>query len=210
MSDSTALTEARPPQQARGRERFERILEAAEAQLLARGASELSIPELASSLGYTRTSVYHFFPTPYAILNELTRRHLSAIEAQIEIMSQNTADKAWQDVIGEVSDLVSNYYNTHPVAGVLILGSAASTESHKALQLTVLSLGRYVDRLMRTVGVRLPSGELDAKSLTVELGTACLRLSWFLHGRITDAYRAECKRAIMAYLNQFITTENQP
>lgn len=203
-SESAPITEARPPQQARGRERFARILEAAEAQLLVRGASELSIPELASTLGYTRTSVYHFFPTSYAILNELTRRHLAAIEEQVESLSRNIKEQPWEDVLGEVTDLVSDYYNSHPVAGVLILGSSASTESHKALQLTVLHLGRYVEMLMRIIGVSLPSEEPDAKALTVELGTACLRLSWFLHGHISDAYRGECKRAMIGYLKQYI------
>lgn len=204
MSEATSLIEARPPQQARGRERFERILQAAEAQLLQRGLSDFSIPELASELGYTRTSVYHFFPTPYAILNELTRRHLQEIEQQVEVLSEKSEGKDWHVVIDEVSNLVADYYNSHPVAGILILGSVASHESHRAMHLTIMHLGKHVEKLMRAIDVELPSKEPDAKALTVELGTACLRLSYFLHGTITDAYRRECSNAMVGYLTQFI------
>lgn len=207
MNESTALIEARPPQQARGRERFERILEASEAQLLERGLSDFSIPELASVLGYTRTSIYHFFPTPFAILNELTRRHLLTIEAQVEVMSHNIEGKSWQQVVEEVANLVADYYNRHPVAGILILGSISSHESHRAMQLTIVHIGRHVDKLMRALGVTLPNSEPDAKALTVELGTACLRLSYFLHGKITNAYRRECANAMIGYLNRFIESD---
>ncbi|WP_372749381.1 TetR/AcrR family transcriptional regulator [Litorivivens sp.] len=207
MNDTATLIEARPPQQARGRERFERILHAAEKQLLARGISDFSIPELASKLGYTRTSVYHFFPTPYAILNELTRRHLLTIEQQVEKLSKSIEGKRWQQVIEEVSNLVADYYNAHPVAGILILGSVASHESHRAMHLTIVHLGKHVENLMELIGVSLPSHEPDAKALTVELGTACLRLSYFLHGKITDAYRQECTNAMIGYLNRFIESK---
>ena len=199
-----AVPAARSPQQARGRQRFERILEAAEEQLIQRGLSDFSIPELASSLKCTRTSIYHFFPTPYAILNELTRRHLMTLEEEVEKLSYTIEGKAWQEVITEVADIVADYYNQHQAARILILGSVASHESHQALHLTISHIGRHVDTLMRAIGVMLPSENPDAKALVVELGTACLRLSYFLHGEITPAYRQECAVAMIAYLERII------
>lgn len=204
MNEMSRANQARPPQQARGRERFERILETAEKQLLERGIDEFSIPELAATLGYTRTSVYHFFPTAYAILNELTSRHLQCIEDEVEALSQTIGSKDWRQVLEDVSVLVANYYNQHPVAGILMLGSISSHESHRAMQLTILHIGRHVEQLMASIGVELPSGELDPKALTVELGTACLRLSYFLHGKITPAYQRECAAAMIGYLSRFI------
>ncbi len=209
MSDIAPLLDSRPPQQARGRERFERILEAAESQLLKRGLSGFSIPELASELGYTRTSIYHFFPTPYSILNELTHRYLLEIEEEVELVSQNIAGKSWQQVIDEVAQIITDYYNSHPAAGILILGTSASNESHRAMQLTVLHLGRHVDKLMRLINVVLPDDNPNAKALTVELGTACLRLSYFLHGHITPEYCRECANAMTGYLERLIASQKQ-
>lgn len=211
MTEITAITSstpaARSPQQARGRQRFERILEAAEEQLIHRGLSDFSIPELASSLKCTRTSIYHFFPTPYAILNELTRRHLITLEQEIENLSTTIEGKPWRQVINEVANIVADYYNQHQAARILILGSVASHESHQALHLSISHIGHHVDTLMRTIGVILPSDNPDAKALVVELGTACLRLSYFLHGEITPAYRRECAVAMIAYLERIIQQE---
>jgi AcrR family transcriptional regulator len=211
MTETTAITSApsaaRPPQQVRGRQRFERILEAAEAQLIQGGLSSFSIPELASSLNCTRTSIYHFFPSPYAILNELTRRHLITLEEEVEKLSYAIEGKPWQQVISEVADIVTNYYNHHKGAGILILGSVASHESHQALHLTISHIGRHVDTLMRAIGVTLADENPDAKALVVELGTACLRLSYFLHGEITPAYRRECAAAMIAYLERIIAAQ---
>lgn len=87
-SPHTLPSEARAPQQLRGKARFEKILAEAEQVLLAKGISGFSIPELAERLAYTRTSIYHFFPTPYAVLNELTRRYLIKLEEHVEAAVQ--------------------------------------------------------------------------------------------------------------------------
>lgn len=204
MSTSAAnILEARAPQQLRGRERFERILAESEILLLEKGLSAFSIPDLAARLGYTRTSIYHFFPTTYAILNELTRRYLVKLEEHVQVAGQEAATLPWPQIVYRISEAVTRFHNNHPVGRMLILGATASDESHKALELTIEHLGRQVDRLMRSVDVRLPQSKPDAAALTVELGTACLRLSYHLHGEITPEYQAESARAMVSYLENF-------
>lgn len=194
---------ARKPAQARGRERFEAILTEADALLASRGTEAFSIPELASRLGCTRTSIYHFFPTPYAILNELTQRYLQRLEAEVAELAIGTTGQPWRDVIEQVAARVSAFYNRNPVAGMLVLGAVASSESHQALQLSVAHLGYHVDALMRETGVVLPGSEPNATALTVELGTACLRLSYYLHGQVTPSYEHECAQAMIRQLERY-------
>jgi len=211
MSTTVAdILEARAPQQSRGRERFERILSESEKLLLKKGLSGFSIPELAERLGYTRTSIYHFFPTPYAILNELTRRYLVKLEEHVAAAGQEAAQLPWPQVVYRISEAVSEFHNTHPVGRMLILGATASDESHKALELTIEHLGRQVERLMKSVNVKLPRNKPNAAALTVELGTACLRLSYHLHGEITPEYQEECGRAMVGYLQNFATPPATP
>ena len=63
MSDELdTLATAKRPTQKRARERFERVLDAAEELLVESGLSGFSIPVLAERLGYTRGSVYAYFP----------------------------------------------------------------------------------------------------------------------------------------------------
>src|SRR5215469_7703311 len=80
-SDSQAFP--RQPLQQRAKDRFERVVEGARELLLEQGLSGFSIPELATRLGYSRATIYNFFPTPYTIFNELTRRYLIELEQQL-------------------------------------------------------------------------------------------------------------------------------
>jgi AcrR family transcriptional regulator len=198
-----SLSQARAPQQERGRERFEKILAESEMLLLAKGISAFSIPELAERLGYTRTSIYHYFPTPYAILNELTRRYLIQLEEHVELAGQVLGKIPWQDVVHQVAAAVANFHNSNPVGRMLILGVMASDESNKSLELTIEHLGRHIDRLMQSVNIVLPTENPNVLALTVELGTACLRLSYHFHGEITPEYQRESARAMISYLKNF-------
>ncbi|MGJ8668496.1 MAG: TetR/AcrR family transcriptional regulator [Oceanococcus sp.] len=209
MNSNTALlAQARPPQQERSRERFENILSESEKLLLKGGLSGFSIPELAQRLGYTRTSIYHFFPTPYAILNELTRRYLEKLEADIEVAGRQSVELSWPQIVQRIAAAVTHFHNSNPVGCLLILGATASDESHRALALTIEHLGRQVSRLMSSVSVDLPLHKPNAAALTVELGTACLRLSYHLHGEITPEYQEECARAMIGYLKNFTTAND--
>ncbi len=201
---SSAENTARVPSQARGRLRFEAILSSSEALLLERGLSGFSIPDLASRVNCTRTSIYHFFPTPHAILNELSRRYLERLEAHSREVGLACEHLPWPDVLREISAGMMAFHNAHPVGRMLILGAPASDESYQALELTISHLGRQIVRLMRSIDVELPREKPDAPALAVELGTACLRLSYHLHGEITEAYRDECAAAMIRFLEPYV------
>ncbi|WP_373081446.1 TetR/AcrR family transcriptional regulator [Zhongshania sp.] len=204
---SIVTSEARAPQQLRGKARFEKILAEAELVLLAKGISGFSIPELAERLGYTRTSIYHFFPTPYAVLNELSRRYLVKLEERVEEAAQQLGQLTWQQMVFRITEVVADFHNSNPAGRMLILGAMASDESSRALELTIEHLGRQVEVLMASANVVLPASNPNARALTVELGTACLRLSYHFHGVITPEYQRESARAMISYLNNFASPE---
>ncbi|MBB5186004.1 AcrR family transcriptional regulator [Zhongshania antarctica] len=207
-SPHTVISEARAPQQLRGKARFEKILAEAELLLLAKGISGFSIPELAERLGYTRTSIYHFFPTPYAVLNELSRRYLIKLEGHVEGAVQQLGRLSWPQMVYRITETVAEFHNSNPVGRMLILGAMASDESSKALELTIEHLGRQVEMLMASVNVVLPASNPNARALTVELGTACLRLSYHFHGVITPEYQRESARTMISYLNNFAGSDS--
>lgn len=200
---ANAENTARIPTQARGRARFEAILAASEALLLERGLAGFSIPDLASRLNCTRTSIYHFFPTPNALLNELSKRYLERLENHSREVGLACEHLPWAEVLQEISSAIMRFHNAHPVGRMLILGAPASDESFRALELTISHLGRQIRRLMRSIDVELPREAPDAAALAVELGTACLRLSYHLHGEITTAYRDECASAMIRFLEPY-------
>lgn len=194
---------ARQPQQTRARERCEQVLEAARALLREEGLASFSIPVLAERLGYTRASIYKFFPTPNAVLNELIQHELARLEAQLALRAGVVLHLPWTDALREVVHEAVAFYNANPVARVLVLGGPVSDDSYRAQEITIQRLGGLTRSLLLMRGIRLPQQSPDAATLAVEIGTACLRLSQYLHGEITPAYRDEAVHAMHAYLARY-------
>lgn len=205
MNDLHAgLSAPRAPLQPRGQARFEQVLDAARALLADEGLAGFSIPALAERLGFTRASIYNFFPTPYAVLNELTRRELQLLEERLLALTAAAPELSWQERIRRTVDAAAKFYDERPVAQLLVLGGSLTDEGYRAQALTVQHLGNLSQRLFADAGVRLPRAPVDVMSLAVELGITCFRHSVLLHQRITRAYRDEAVRVMVGYLQPYV------
>ncbi len=193
----------RQPLQQRAKERFERVLEEAEALLLQQGLAGFSIPVLAQRLDYPRASIYKFFPTPYAVFNELLRRYLERLEQALYRNSAPLIGRlSWREAATALVTDAAEFHNANPVARLLILGGPVSDESYRAQEITIQHLGGLTRRLFATTGVLLPQ-QPDVATLAVDIGTTCFRHSVFLHGEITPAYRDEAAYAMVSYLSRY-------
>jgi AcrR family transcriptional regulator len=194
---------ARQPRQHRAKERFDQVLDAAQALLREGGLNAFSIPALAERLGYTRASIYKFFPTPYAVLNELAQRCLGQLESQLNSRASEVLTRPWPEAMRELVWGAAKFYNGNPVARLLVLGGPVSDDSYRAQEYTIQRLGKLARELLLARGIVLPKARPDAATLLVEIGTTCLRLSQFLHGEITNEYREEAYHAMYAYLQRY-------
>lgn len=200
--DDKAL--ARQPLQERAKMRFERVLETAETLLLESGLGGFSIPTLAERLEWPRATIYKFFPTPYAIFNELVRRDLQKLEdALFEQAARLPASTGWEEGVSIIVTRATQFYNQNPVAQLLILGGPVSDDSYRAQELTIQRLGALGRNLLSNLGVSMPLSNPDVASLAIDIGATCFRHSVFLHGRITPAYRDEAIHAMSAYLQRY-------
>jgi AcrR family transcriptional regulator len=193
----------RQPLQQRSKDRFERVVDAARELLLEKGLSGFSIPELAARLEYSRATIYNFFPTPYTIFNELTRRYLTQLEEGLYGEAAKLLSLPWQDGTRAMATYAARFYNRHPASRILILGGPITDESYRAQELMIQRLGQLVHRLFANRGIELPTTP-NVSLLTVELGTTCYRVSFFLHDRITPDYQREAGEAMIAYLSRYV------
>lgn len=184
--------------------RCERVLSEARKLLVEGGTAGFSIPDLATRLGYSRAAIYNFFPTPAAIFHELSQRYLGELEAVLFRSAPDTDALSWQEGAHAFTHLAATFYNRNRAASVLILGGPASGESSTAQALLLQRLGALVQQRFARRGVTLPSAPLDVALLGVEIGTACLRASFYLHGRVTLDYEREAGRAMIAYLTPYV------
>jgi AcrR family transcriptional regulator len=194
---------AREPTQQRARERFERILKEAEALLIESGLSGFSIPVLAERLGYTRGSVYAYFPTPYAILNELAKRSLVELESVFVERADDLAQTPWREAMRMIIDHAVKFHNDHPAARLLLLGGAVTDDSYRAQEMTVERLGSLGRALMKRNGIELPTNP-DVATLSADIAVACVRRSFFKHGTITTKYKEAATGAMISFLEPYV------
>ncbi len=199
----------RQPLQQRSKDRFEQVLDAARELLLESGLAGFSIPELAVRLNFSRATIYNFFPAPHSIFNELTRRYLAQLEALLMAEGRKMGEKSWHDATRFIAELSAVFFNSHPVARLLILGGPTTDESHRALELMVQRLGSMVRRMFEARGVTLPPAPPDVSLLVVEIGFSCARASFFLHGEITPQYRDEAAKAMIAYFSPYVPQDQR-
>lgn len=195
---------ARRPQQERGHKRFETVLNEAEALLLEKGLEGFSIPTLAERLDFSRRSIYKFFPTPYAVLNELTLRYLDKLKTTLIAEADTLLTLTHQDTVARIAAIGADFYNAHPVARLLILGGPVTDNSYRAQSLVVQAIGKAAGAYMQMRGMKLPVTSPDVANLTVEICLTCYRVSYLHHGKITDAYRDEAAYAMQAYLSKYL------
>ncbi|MCH8498219.1 MAG: TetR/AcrR family transcriptional regulator [Marinobacter sp.] len=194
---------ARKPAQGRSRERMERVLAAAEALLLDVGPEQASIPDIAARSGVPRASIYQFFPNKYALFLAIGDTHLTQVGALIEQIGATLAGQPLPELIRAATGAVSDYYNAHPVASMLILGGPMSRTAYLSQEVTIQDIGRQMRGLLESnqPGLVFPS-EPDAITLAVEIAFACMRYSYFAHGRITEAMCDQAAVAAQAYLRE--------
>lgn len=199
---------ARAPIQARSRDRFEKVVKAADAMLAEHGLSGFSIPALAETLSFSRRSIYLFFPTPYAVLNEVTRRYVKGLENYLTQMLANLDDPPIEELIVQMTYAAADFHNHNPVARLLILGGAVTDKSFRAQDMNTLHLGRLARHILLQSEIVIPPSPPDMPTLAIELGTACFRLSHARHGEITDSYKVEAAHVMLLYLSDMLNLNN--
>lgn len=197
------LAVPRVPQQDRSRERFEKVVAEADKLLAESGLSGFSIPVLAERLGFTRRSIYMFFPTPYAVLNELTRRYIESMQKDIMNIMSKIGDKPIEEVLVKIVFASADFHNRNPVGRLLILGGSVTDRSFKAQEMFIHQLGGVARQLMIAQGIDVPAGPPDIPTVAVELGTSCFRLSHASYGEIREEYKTEAAYTMLLYLAEF-------
>lgn len=194
---------ARQPIKPPSRARFQGVLDAAEQLILEQGLNAFSIPAVAERLGYTRASIYHFFPTPHALLNELSRRYYEESSTVIMELARASRELPWKALLERLLQVAAAYYNARPVARMLLLGRLMTDENFNIQEQTNQRLGQLFRSLFQERGIELPN-EPDAAWIAVDIVDSILRHSQYRHDRIIDSCRDEALRAVVAYLSTHV------
>jgi AcrR family transcriptional regulator len=207
---SAPLSSARQPQRARGRERFQHLLDAAESLLAEHPDSEVALAMVAERAAVPLPSVYHFFPNRNAIFVELAGRFHEELAAlsRTEILP---LPQRWQDLVLIRQTRARDYLNAHPAALRLFMGAGVSVEV-RTLDLrgnTSLSARRAEEFRQRFDCAGL-DGLQEWLAISLGLMDGVWAISYASHGMITDHYLREGWRATVAYLRTYLPEDLRP
>lgn len=113
-SDTEILVPRRRPAQARSRERFERILQAARDVLVDTGFESFTFDEVSRRAGVPIGTLYQFFANKYVLICELDRQDTAANVEELEKFSQHVPALQWPDLLDEFIDHLARMWREDP------------------------------------------------------------------------------------------------
>lgn len=113
-SDTEILVPRRRPAQARSRERFERILQAARDVLVETGFESFTFDEVSRRAGVPIGTLYQFFANKYVLICELDRQDTAANVEELEKFSQHVPALQWPDLLDEFIDHLARMWRQDP------------------------------------------------------------------------------------------------
>jgi AcrR family transcriptional regulator len=185
--------------QARGRQRIEKILDAADQVIRRQSAIDVSLQDVAKAADLPPASLYHYFSTSQSLLMELARRYHAAFEVLAARRIDHDALTCWGDLCAFHAELSLRFYHEHPVAMRLFLGPQSGWEMRAA------DLGSiYYRKLIQHFVVAESQVLDDAFDVSVTISDAIWALSFARSGEVEPAMAAEALRARLAYLRLYV------
>lgn len=192
----------RLPQQARSRQRFNQILDAA-AQVFEEVGYEAATTEAIATRANTSIgSLYRFFPDKSAIRYALAERYAEQLRVLFaEIFNPEATERALATVLSDAVDAYDRFYTTQPGYRVVFLHSQASPE----LQAVNKRLDREIVVQLDTFLARrqldmAPERRKMVAMVSVEVASALLLLSWTQDKALREQLLDETKYILTSYL----------
>lgn len=199
------MSQAAPHRQARGRQRIETILDAADRVVRRQGSLDVSLQAVAEEARLPPASLYHYFSSSQALLAELARRYMGAFEVLAAHRIDHDRLAHWGDLCAFHADLALRFYHEHPVAMRLLLGPECGWEIRAADHATNRRIGGlYYRKLIQHFVVAESQVLEDAFAVSVTIADAVWALSFARSGAVEPAMAQEALRARLAYLHLYV------
>jgi AcrR family transcriptional regulator len=199
-TDASERTHPRMPIQHRSQKRVEAALAIAERMIEELGPERVSIPEIAKAADVPRASLYQFFPDKYVLLARIAELHIARLTELLAERACHRESDSYAGWIAAIVDAAANYYDSHPVASILVLGGPYSHSAYLAQESMMATIGGVLRSATesKVPGVRIPRSP-DVATLAVEIAFACMKHGYYQDGCITAAIRAQAVTAVVAY-----------
>ena len=195
----------RLPQQARSRERVQRLLAAADDLLAGGGFAALTVRRLAEEAEVPVGTIYQFFGDKAAVVDALARRYIGEFDEMIELLVADAEARRWDDVVDTVIDAAVAMYRSKPGYVALWIGRHLSPELQQADEANNAAIAAGLRRIL-VAQHGLPDDERLARVCEVAVQTtdALLQLAFRLDPQGDEATLAELRRLQRLYLDDLV------
>lgn len=196
----------RLPKQARSRQRFERILDAA-AELFAEvGYDAVIADDIAARADTSVGGLYRFFPDKLAVFHALADRYFNQLRKLSEALhTDETAHLPLEDYINHLVDAFDRFVVDNP--GYQAVFAQSRLISTEILTMNTAFNQEIVQQLADSFEVRNSLLELDQRNLiatvSVEVGSVLDILSLTRDSNFRQQVLVETKKLLIAYLRQY-------
>jgi AcrR family transcriptional regulator len=194
----------RRPRQARGQEKFNQILETADALIVESGADDLSLYDIAERAEVAVGSVYHFFPSKHAVLLALIEHYDNKFAELVDTFPEGDQLDSWQDALWQQTERSREYINATPGALIMILGSGQTWATRIRDAVGDMEIAKSMEKALGR-HFQLPDTPAPDKLLfnSIRMLEALWATSYIEHGHVTDDYARETQKAQCAYLGLY-------
>jgi AcrR family transcriptional regulator len=204
----SSVNTRRRPVQARSQARVERILATATAIVEQEGVEAATTRAIAARAGVPVASLYQFFADRDAVLDEVLRRELDALDEYVAARSQAaTRDGAAIASLAEFVDFGFEvhraYYRSRPAFARLWFGGRRTSPVEAAVRERGRRLARDWHAVMIERGLIDSTTDPVIAELTVELGDRVFECAYRRGPDVEETLFAEGKRALTSYLQQY-------
>lgn len=195
----------RQPVQARSQARVERILAAATAIVEEDGVDAATTRAIASRAGVPVATLYQFFADRDAVLDEVLRRELAALDRHVAGESARTGAgiSSLADFVEFGFEVHRAYYRSRPAFARLWFGGRRSSPVEAAVRDRGRRLARSWHAVLVDSGLIDPATEAIVSELAVELGDRVFECAYRREPEVEDRLFTEGKRALTAFLHQY-------
>ena len=199
-----AFADIRRPAQQRSRERFEAILDGAEALLQDLDPADISIHKIAAETGIAAPSIYHFFPETPSIFAALAERYLRGFQQRVNEVKLSRFT-TWMDLQTYQFNQVRKYFNTHAPARKVLLGPAYNFDIRtRDLNSDTVLAEKSLELTRRLFELPVIPNLLERWVEVIVISDAIWALSIHRYGTITDEMDEQARRARIAYSRTFL------
>ena len=198
----------RLPKQARSRERFDRILDAAAELFVEVGYDAVTADDIAARADTSVGGLYRFFPDKLAVFHALADRYFNQLQALFTALhTDKTAHLPLEDYINHMIDAFDQFVVANP--GYRAVFAQSRLISTEILSMDTAFNQAIVQQLADFFAVRNPLLEPEQRNLiaavSVEVGSVLEILSLTRDQGFRQQVLVETKKLLIAYLKQYFS-----